>query len=79
MQNTPQALTNLFIKTIYQYCHPCLSTGSKEILKKEREKSQLIIFSPKWFEGGGGYIDALPKESHQLKIYVKALKRQRGL
>ena len=49
-------------------CHPCLSTGSKEIFFKNGEQ----LLSPKRVEGGGGhvthkveffFIDALPDTS----------------
>ena len=42
-KNTRFALNIIFIKIVFLYCHPCLSTGSKEILIK-REKKKLIFF-----------------------------------
>ena len=45
--NTQHALNKFFIKTIFLYCQPCLSTGSKEIFMKKK----IIFFSPQKLRG----------------------------
>ena len=42
-----------FIKTIFHYCHPSLSTGSKKILKKERKSIFYFFCSLKELRGEG--------------------------
>ena len=52
VKNTPYALKNSFIKIIFLYCHPCLSTGSKEMFINKVDP--LISFCPQTSLRGGG-------------------------
>ena len=41
-KSTQHALKNIFVKTIFLYCHPCLRISSKEISIKKGEKANLV-------------------------------------
>ena len=52
-QSPPFKKNQLFIKIIFLYCHPFLSTGSKEIFIKKGEKVEFFFFRPlKELRGG---------------------------